>query len=216
MSVEFTQKPRSVILPEGVVDEAELRFIAPKLWPLAVRIETVKLHPRNPNVGDVDSIAESVLEFTQYAPIVVQESTNYIAKGNHTYQAMERVGSAWIAVVPMAWDETTTLAVLAGDNRHSEKAVRQIDQLAAILKELDAQEKLAGTGYSPDDVADIIAQLDATEDVDLSAFADDAPAQIAYRVEIASLTRERAIEIVDLLQGEGISARMEQYRTDDA
>lgn len=194
------------------VDAADLRFVAQKLWPLCVPIDSVKMHPRNPNEGDVDGIAESVETFTQYAPIVIQESTSYIAKGNHTYQAVARVGSKYIAAVPMDWDDATTLAVLVGDNRHSEKAKREARGLADILKELDEQEMLLGTGYSSDDVQTLLDALDDGEEIDINAFKDEPDGTLAYRVVAENLTRERGEQMMDLLEGEMVASRLEQYR----
>lgn len=155
-------------IPPWVRDEANFRqFLPAELWHLACPIESVVLHPENPNEGDVDSIAESLTTFTQYAPVVVQASTRYLAKGNHTYLALQQCGSKYIAVVPMPWDDTITTAVLVGDNRHAEKASRDPEKLLDLLQRLERQDALIGTGYIEDDIQDLLAQLDNDEPIDL-------------------------------------------------
>ncbi|WP_139806694.1 hypothetical protein [Deinococcus hopiensis] len=50
-----------------------------------VPVSDLKPHPRNPNVGNVDVIAESIKVNGFYGALVVQKSTGYILKGNHTW-----------------------------------------------------------------------------------------------------------------------------------
>jgi hypothetical protein len=152
-------------VPRWVRDRENFqRFLPPELWHLAAPIESVIWHPENPNEGDVDSIAESITTFTQYAPVVVQASTRYLAKGNHTFLALRQCGSKYIAVVPMPWDDTTTTAVLVGDNRHAEKSARNPEQLLDLLQRLERQDALVGTGYVEDDIQDLLATLDRDDD----------------------------------------------------
>lgn len=133
--------------------------IAPQLDALTVPIDAVRPHPRNPNQGDVGSISTSLTQFSQYAPIVVQRSTGYIVKGNHTYLAAKALGWPTIAANVMDLDDTQALAILVGDNRHSELGTRDQDQLAALLTELAQGEALLGTGYDGDDVDALLAEL---------------------------------------------------------
>jgi len=133
--------------------------IAPQLTALAVPIDSVRPHPRNPNDGDVNSISTSLEAFSQYAPIVVQRSTGYIVKGNHTYLAARALGWRAIAANVMDLDDTQALAVLVGDNRQSELGTRDQDALGTLLTELAEADALVGIGYSGDDVDRLLAEL---------------------------------------------------------
>lgn len=135
--------------------------IAPQLTALAVPIDSVRPHPRNPNDGNVGAISLSLQQFAQYAPIVVQRSTGHIVKGNHTYLAARALGWTEIAANVMDMDDTQALAVLVGDNRQSELGTRDQDELAALLTELAEADALLGTGFDCDDVDQLIADLNA-------------------------------------------------------
>jgi len=134
-------------------------YIAPALHALSVPIDAVIPHPRNVNSGDVGAISRSLEAFSQYAPVVVQRSTGYIVKGNHTYLAARALGWTEIAANVMDLDDTQALAVLVGDNRHSELATRDQDALGALLTELAEADALLGTGFDGDDVDQLLAQL---------------------------------------------------------
>lgn len=133
--------------------------IAPALQSLNVPIDSVVPHPQNPNSGDVGAISLSLEQFAQYAPIVVQRSTGFIVKGNHTYLAARALGWREIAANVMDLDDTQALAVLIGDNRHSELGTRDQDALAVLLTELAEADALNGTGYDGDDVDALLAEL---------------------------------------------------------
>jgi len=135
------------------------QMIAPQLTTLAVPIGSVRPHPSNPNAGDVGAISVSLEQFAQYAPIVVQRSTGHIVKGNHTYLAARALGWTEIAANVMDLDDTQALAVLVGDNRHSELGTRDQDALAVLLTELAEADALLGTGYDGDDVDALLAEL---------------------------------------------------------
>src|SRR5437899_784082 len=61
--------------------------IAPQLQGLAVPIDSIELHPRNPRKGDVPAVTESLRRFGQRKPIVVQAGTRYVVAGNHLLMA---------------------------------------------------------------------------------------------------------------------------------
>ncbi|MFC4424851.1 ParB N-terminal domain-containing protein [Deinococcus navajonensis] len=95
----------------------------------------LKLHPRNPNAGNVDVIAESIRTNGFYGAEVVQKSTGHILKGNHTFQAACQVGLPQIPVFWLDVDDAAALRILLVDNRHpTERAVRPVrDQRPSLL-----------------------------------------------------------------------------------
>ena len=53
-------------------------------------ITELKLHPRNPRKGNVESIRESIEHNGWYGAVLVQKSTGYIIAGNHHIKSLER------------------------------------------------------------------------------------------------------------------------------
>jgi len=73
----------------------EYPWIAASLRPLAVPVQRIKVDPRNARKHDEDnlkSIAASLQKFGQRVPLVVNETTGLIEKGNGTFQAAQQLG----------------------------------------------------------------------------------------------------------------------------
>ncbi len=130
--------------------------IAPQLLSLAVPIDSVELHPRNPRQGDVGAISESLKRFGQTKPIVVQHSTGFVVAGNHLLRAARALGWTKIAANGMDLNDDEAIAYLLADNRTSDLGSYDDDLLAAILAEVAAADNLAATGYDGDDVDALI------------------------------------------------------------
>lgn len=126
--------------------------IAPNLEGLALDIDAVSLHPRNPRQGDVGAVSQSLERFGQTKPIVVQASTMYVVAGNHLLQAARSLGWTKIAVNVMDLDDREATAYLLADNRTSDLGSYNDDVLKAILVEEARAGNLGGTGYDGDDV----------------------------------------------------------------
>lgn len=123
---------------------------------LLVPIDEVSQHPQNPNNGDVEVVADSILANGFYNPVVVQESTGRIVAGNTRYAALLSLGETRIPVVSVDIDDDQAIRLLIVDNRTSELGVRDAHELAALLKTLNASDEgLAGTGYTPDDYTEL-------------------------------------------------------------
>lgn len=130
---------------------------------LLVPITAVQQHPQNPNNGDVDVIAESILANGFFNPVVVQRSTGYILAGNHRYAALLSIGEKDIPVIWADVDDERALRILIADNRTAEIAVRNNRELAnlmALLEETDTG--LVGTGYDEEGLAELrrLANID--------------------------------------------------------
>lgn len=130
---------------------------------LLVPITAVQQHPQNPNNGDVDVIAESILANGFFNPVVVQRSTGYILAGNHRYAALLSIGETDIPVIWADVDDERALRILIADNRTAEIAVRNNRELAnlmALLEETDTG--LVGTGYDEEGLAELrrLANID--------------------------------------------------------
>ena len=123
-------------------------------------ITELKLHPRNPRKGNVESIRESIEHNGWYGAVLVQKSTGYIIAGNHRVQAAEAAGMKKIPIMEIDCDDTTAVRILLADNRTNDTATYDDEILADILKGLsEVDGSLLGTGYKLEDYDDIMASL---------------------------------------------------------
>lgn len=113
-----------------------------------VAIESVKAYPLNPRRGNMKAIEESLRINGQYRPIVVQQDTNYILAGNHTWQAAKSLGWSEIAVSFVECDDKAAKKIVLADNRTSDLGSFNDLLLLELLEELDSWE---GTGYKEDE-----------------------------------------------------------------
>jgi len=91
------------------------------LTPVETDIETIYPHPRNPHNGDVEAIKRSIAKNGVYAPVVIQKSTRFVVKGNHTYEALMDLGFPTLPVVTLDIDDDRALRILLTDNRISQR-----------------------------------------------------------------------------------------------
>jgi len=129
-----------------------------------VDIDSVKTHPKNVRQGDIGAISESLKAHGQYRPIVVDERTNLILAGNHTWKAAKALGWSEInAGFIETKDDDEALRILLADNRTTDLATYDDKQLANLLKDLaDTDEGLLGTAFDGDDLDDLIYKLDGS------------------------------------------------------
>lgn len=130
-------------------------------------IDNFQPHPENYNNGDVESIMESIEVNGVFRPLTVQESTGYIAIGNHEWMALKALGAteAPVVVEPMS-DEEAVRAMFA-DNRTARLAKPDVAAELALLERLQTSElDLQGSGYTPRDVEVIrhLAEMEPSYD----------------------------------------------------
>lgn len=138
----------------------KVHAIAPELVRMAVPIANLKRHPRNARKGNVEAIADSLAEFGQVRPVLVQKSTGYIVAGNHTVDAAVLRGWTHVAATRQEMTDEKALAYLVADNRLSDLAKNDDAALVAILAELDADGLLSGTGFAQTDLDELRRSLD--------------------------------------------------------
>jgi len=137
--------------------------IRPEIQHLAIDITSVKPHPRNVRQGDIGSICTSLEQHGQYRPIVIQQSTNHIIAGNHTFKAASALKWKNIAGTYVDCDDETALRIMLIDNRANDKATYDDNELSALLVELaDSDIGLDGTGFDGDDLDQLIKDLQPT------------------------------------------------------
>lgn len=139
----------------------ELRSFAPA---------DVALYHRNPRVGDVSAIQNSLRAHGQYRPIVVNAGThtgrpNEVLAGNHTVKAFRNLQEAepddprWrtIAAFVIDVDDDRAARIVLADNRTAELGGYDDASLLDLLRGLP---DLDGTAYTQDDMGDLMAKLE--------------------------------------------------------
>lgn len=125
-----------------------------------VALDRLAPHPKNPNVGDVASIEESISANGFYGTVVVQRSTGFILVGHHRFEAARNQGATEIPVTWVDVDDRAALRILLADNATAAKAHRDEEALAALLQEFAQDEGgLIGTGYDDGDYDALLAKL---------------------------------------------------------
>lgn len=120
-------------------------------------------HPMNPNSGDVDALARSVVENGVYRCVWAWDKTGEILAGHTLYDAL--VGVHGQTRVPIGWvaaeSKAEAIKILLADNRYAQLGRLDEGLLLAALDELAEQGAgHEGTGYTPEDIDGIRAMLD--------------------------------------------------------
>jgi site-specific DNA-methyltransferase (adenine-specific) len=157
--------------PASLGDDPATR-IAPQLRGLAIPLDGVTLHPRNPRRGDVAAVSASLRRFGQRKPIVVQASTGYVVAGNHLVQAVRALGWTEVAANVQDMDDAEATAYMLADNRTADLGGYDDALLAEILAAQATADNLWATGYG---AADVAALLAAAGFEDPGRDPDDAP-----------------------------------------
>lgn len=144
-------------------------------------VSELRTFHRNPKVGNVSAIAQSLRVNGQYRPIVVNRGTHTgrpdeVLAGNHTLMAARDEGWAEVAVVWVDVDDDGAARIVAADNRTADLGTYDDRLLVELLSDLP---DLDGTGYDPGDLDALVALLegeggDPREDDDVLADTDKA------------------------------------------
>jgi DNA modification methylase len=144
--------------------------IAAGLQSLAHPVAELHLLAGNPRRGDVDAVARSLERFGQRKPIVARRDGTVVA-GNHTLQAVQRLGWPEIAVVWVDDDDATAKAFALADNRTAELGSYDDEALAAMVAEVGAvdMELVGAAGYSDADLAALLGKVNPVAGIDAPA-----------------------------------------------
>lgn len=122
-----------------------------------IDLSSIAEHPDNARRGDVASIAASLQAHGQFAPIVVQASTRYVIKGNHTTRAARSLGWSQLDGVLLDVDDDQAKRIMLADNRTSDRGAYDEASLTDLLASLEGD--LTGTGYDDGDLDARLAEL---------------------------------------------------------
>lgn len=173
---------------------------------LAVDMHTLSVHPRNPNKGNVQRIAESLRTLGQFRAITYQQSTGHILTGNHTFLAARSLGWLAIAATALAVDDETALRIVIMDNRAAEWGERDNTALVELLTELDNAGGLDGTGYDDQEFSRLLDKI-ADDLLGNEGDADVESPSSVWGVVIDCTGEEEQFEVLARLSGEGLRVR---------
>jgi len=128
----------------------------------SVSLADLQMYHKNPRVGNVDAIAESLRENGQYKPIVVNIGThtqrhNEILAGNHTYMGMKKNGEKLIYASFVDVPEEQAAKIVLADNKTADLGTYDEKIIADLFESLP---DVAGTGYSQDEIDEIMKDAD--------------------------------------------------------
>lgn len=126
---------------------------------LTLRVDEIKPHPQNVNVGDMDAIEESIEELGMFDPLIWNRRNGCLVTGHHTWLTLRRRGWTAFDVIVVDVDEETHVRMMLAHNAVAAKSRREEHGLARVLAELEAAGATRGTGYSD---AEIRALVDRT------------------------------------------------------
>lgn len=112
-----------------------------------IDIDSIHEHPDNPRKGDDRAVGESIARNGFFGAVLVQRSTGNIIAGNTRYRVMRDEGRDFIPGFWLDCDDETATRILLADNRTSDLAFYDDDQLFELLRSLVESEGLDGTGY---------------------------------------------------------------------
>src|ERR1039457_7647877 len=146
-----------------------------------VEISALTRFPGNARRGNVEEIRKSLRRHGQYRAIVVRDTGTdlVILAGNHTRDALEAEGhtAARCEVIECSDDEARRINI--ADNRLSDMAVDDPDDLVELLSYLDGDYE--GTGWTEEDVEALITPPEPPPG---NGDPDDVPEAPADRVSV--------------------------------
>jgi len=127
--------------------------------PQNLPIDSLRSHPSNPRKGNVKKIVESIQANGFYGAIVVQKSTMMILVGNHRWMAAKECGMTTIPAIVVDVDDLAAKKILLADNRTSDFAIYDTDELSRLLRDIISDDSLLGTGFDANDLDKLIADV---------------------------------------------------------
>jgi hypothetical protein len=129
-------------------------------------LATLVEHPENPRRGDVSSISESLDTNGFYGAIIVQKSTGYILKGNHTFRVAKEKGLTQVPVIVLDVDDAHAKRIMLADNRIPELANYDPAALRDLLDVVHQEtESYLGTGFDDTAYNLVLNQINQEDDL---------------------------------------------------
>lgn len=143
---------------------ASLDHIHEALRFLAVPIESLVPDPDNTKKhsdASLQGIAESLRQYGQDQPLIVQKSGRIVRKGNGRLQAAKNLGWTHIAAAILDDDELTAIGRSIADNRSAEFSAWNLGKLVESLRRIEKEKQLnlQAVGFSQRRIADLEARF---------------------------------------------------------
>lgn len=175
-------------------------------------IETVDIdilvpHPSNPRKGNLAAIRESIREHGFAGVVCVQVGTNRIVIGRHRWEAAKLEG---LKMVPVMWlnvDDSQALRLLLADNRASDLAGYDEDQLLKNLRDIG---NLQGTLFDMDALETLEAKVGTVATIDPTFKGDyaDAGQEMEARAAQAERISQEMKDVVLVMKPEDYAVFM--------
>lgn len=148
-----------------------------------VATKDLNVYYKNARRGDVDTIMESMKYHGVYKPLVVNRGNktgrkNEVICGNHSLMAIRRLADEnprdprWlhVDVYMVEVDEEQAMRLVLVDNKSSDKATYDVEELVNLATELP---NLDATGFTRDELDHMLEALSDTYDVE-----DEGPSEL--------------------------------------
>lgn len=158
---------------------------------------------------NIAAIEQSLNEFDQVEPLVVQRGTGRVIGGNGRLVALRRLGRTHARIVEVDADDRRARALSIALNRTAELAEWDVVSLRAVIEEIEAEDGLLGAiGFEP---AELDALARETPAADLSALAtpDTAPKLdgLEHRVVVDARDEAHQRALIERFRAEGLKCR---------
>lgn len=173
--------------------------IPDELKPLCKPLKWIKPNPANYNQHSASQIAEIVASFTEFGvdqPVITNAKGVLIA-GHGRIEAARQSGMTEYPVVVNDLSSLDATRRMIGDNRLAALAEPNQDTLGELLRQLQAEDALAGTGYDGAAVDSLLAELAK----DISTTASGNGAGTAARPSLSDRFIVPPFSVLDARQG---------------
>jgi hypothetical protein len=137
----------------------QLTFVEQEYVP-AHPVAELKQHPKNYREANSAALNESLRDNGFYGAVLVQRSTGYILKGNHTFEESEKLGATTIPVFLLDVDDERAEAILVADNHTSDLATNDLRRLTSLLSDMATRRgTLEGTTYDQAKLDEMLAEI---------------------------------------------------------
>jgi ParB-like chromosome segregation protein Spo0J len=166
----------------------------------SVPVDNLREHPKNARRGNIEAIAASIKAHGFIQPIVAQRPSGVVGVGNHRLRAAKAMGLPTVPVIWVEVDDDQLLRMLIADNRSSDLAGYDDQELLRTLRELGS---LQGTLFDQDSLEDLVAKANEipviTEHEFHGGYADEG-AEMEARAQEAERIAEALKDLVILMK----------------
>lgn len=195
-------------------------MIHPQLEHLAIPVESVFLDEENARQHpqrNLEAIKDSLRQFGQRKPIIVQKEGMIVRAGNGTLEAAKALGWTQIAALIVDESELQAKRFAIADNRSAELAEWDFEQLTKIFSAMPEEERM-NLGWADYELQPLLASdwNPAPVNDEFSAPLKDASSKIYLRTDQKEIV-DRACELfcelndVKLQPGETVVAICQAY-----